>query len=81
MNILYIIVFFIVVFCAMYYFGSFLEDKEWNKGFCQKCGDCWVYFDTNSQGGDGYRCANKTCNKMIWQSYKKRKGNNNAKTE
>lgn len=43
------------------------EKKDWNKGYCPKCGAKWRYFDIDSQGGRGY-CCDK-CRKYIWISY------------
>lgn len=40
-----------------------IEKREYNNGHC-KCGGAWKYFDTDSQGGDGYYCKN--CGKVIW---------------
>ncbi len=40
-----------------------IEKREYNNGHC-KCGGVWKYFDTDSQGGDGYYCEN--CGKVIW---------------
>lgn len=47
-----------------------VSKKQWNNGKC-KCGGDWKYFDTDSQGGDGYECTN--CGKVIWQSWYKPK--------
>lgn len=38
----------------------------WNKGFCS-CGGRWINFDTDSQGGRGYKCD--TCKTSLWVSY------------
>jgi len=35
--------------------GFFLERRDWNRGQCRKCGCEWRYFDTDRQGGRGYR--------------------------
>lgn len=43
------------------------EKKEWNKGYCSECGNKWVYFDSDSQGGRGYHCPK--CDRYIWISY------------
>lgn len=34
-----------------------LEKQEWNGGRCDKCGGPWQHFDTDSQGGLGYKCG------------------------
>lgn len=63
---------FIIIFCAllvwigMVLIAVFYEHKEYNNGRC-KCGGKWKYFDTDSQGGDGYYCEN--CGKVIWISW------------
>jgi len=43
------------------------EQHEWNNGKCE-CGGLWEYFDTDSQGGRGYKCPE--CDNHIWISYK-----------
>lgn len=43
------------------------EKKQWNGGICPSCGSHYRLFDTDSQGGRGYRC-NK-CRSIIWISY------------
>lgn len=42
------------------------ERRDWNGGQCRKCGGGWEYFDTDSQGGRGYKCK---CGEHIWISY------------
>ena len=32
-----------------------LERMEWNHGICRETGEPWEYFDTDSQGGRGYK--------------------------
>ena len=41
------------------------EKKTWNKGICVKTGKLWEYFDTDSQGGSGYKSGGYSC----WISY------------
>ena len=41
------------------------EKKAWNNGTCQETGQKWKYFDTDSQGGRGYKSGE--C--VIWVSY------------
>lgn len=43
------------------------EKKKFNNGICSKCGGKWERFDTDSQGGRGYRCE---CGRYIWITYK-----------
>ncbi len=44
------------------------EAKGWNDGHCKECGTEWENFDTDSQGGRGYKCQ---CEKRhsFWASY------------
>ena len=41
------------------------ERNEWNDGICKKNGLPWIQFDTDSQGGRGYRAGDVYC----WQSW------------
>lgn len=34
------------------------EKKNWNNGYCKECGNPWIHFDTDSQGGRMYKCNN-----------------------
>lgn len=34
------------------------EKEQWNNGTCAECGEKWIRFDTDSQGGRMYRCNN-----------------------
>ena len=43
------------------------EKKDWNGGYCPRCGGKWRCFATDSQGGRGYKCDN--CNNSTWISY------------
>lgn len=45
-----------------------LEGKAWNNGACPQCGCAWQQFDTDSQGGNGYKCSNG-CNETIWITF------------
>lgn len=59
----------IVVVCVLVagsFAGWYWNTIEWNKGFCSKCNDSWEYFDTDSQGGRGYKCG---CGRHIWISW------------
>jgi hypothetical protein len=44
----------------------FIEFKRWNHGKCPICNMHWKYFDTDSQGGRGYKCS---CKRVIWISW------------
>lgn len=54
------------IFVAFYQTGRYFEKREWNGGTCPKCGKLWERFDTDSQGGRGYKCP---CPQNIWISY------------
>ena len=45
------------------------EDREWNDGFCKRCGNVWCSFDVDSSGAVGYKCF---CKRVTWQSYRTR---------
>lgn len=45
----------------------YLESKGFNGGVCPKCGHQFKHFDTDSQGGRGYRCEG--CGHITWVSY------------
>ena len=56
----------IFMFCGgiVYYFK---EKKWWNNGVCPANNQKWIYFDTDSQGGRGYKTAD---NKYVcWISW------------
>jgi predicted RNA-binding Zn-ribbon protein involved in translation (DUF1610 family) len=46
---------------------SYSEYKNWNGGVCPNCGEKLRYFDTDSQGGEGWTCDK--CNHTAWVSY------------
>ncbi len=48
----------IAIFIAL---GVVHERAVWNNGVCAKNGLAWTYFDTDSQGGRGYRAGEETC--------------------
>lgn len=43
------------------------EKKDWNKGFCPKCGGRWRCYGTTFGGDRGYDCTE--CDNGIWISY------------
>lgn len=53
----------VIVWCLAV---SVFERKVWNNGKCPKCGEHWEYFDTDSQGGRGYKCPK--CDHVLWIS-------------
>ena len=36
-------------------YGFYSEKVNWNGGVCRESGQCWEYFDSDSQGGKGYK--------------------------
>lgn len=57
----------ITAIIVWYFAVSAFERKLWNNGKCPKCGERWKNFDTDSQGGRGYKCPK--CDRTIWMSY------------
>ena len=57
---------YIVIFSAVMIFAIVMvlacvrERKIWNNGICKETGRSWVYFDTDSQGHDGYKSYDKS---------------------
>jgi tRNA(Ile2) C34 agmatinyltransferase TiaS len=49
------------------FIASYFEYKNWNGGVCPKCGRKLEYFDTDSQGGEGWTCDE--CDYTTWVSY------------
>lgn len=47
--------------------GIILEKKSFNNGICPHCNEKLRNFDTDSQGGRGYKCD---CGYQTWVSYK-----------
>ena len=43
------------------------EKKDWNNGVCAESGLPWLHFDTDSQGGRGYKDGQGN---YIWVSYR-----------
>ena len=58
----------IAAFSLLAFYARSLEKRSWNNGFC-KCGGKWIYFDTDSQGGRGYKCDVPSCQYGVWISY------------
>lgn len=56
----------VVCWIALIIFARSREAMDWNGGYCT-CGKPWRYFDTDSQGGRGYKCDD--CHQTIWISY------------
>ena len=43
---------------VLYFLHGFIAERRlWNGGVCRRCDTAWSHFDTDSQGGRGYRCA------------------------
>ena len=85
MRILYFIVIITVAAACLFLvcrLAALAEAKDWNGGYCPICGRKLRYFDTDSQGGHGWRCDG--CGYTTWVSYHKwvyrtRKANENDK--
>lgn len=60
---LWVFLLIVLPFCLL---GSRLEGWQWHGGHCSRCGSPWRYFDTDSQGGRGYKCG---CGRCIWVSW------------
>ena len=43
------------------------EKKDWNHGYCSMCGNKWIEYDMDSQGGRGYKCSSGK--HSIWITY------------
>ena len=41
-------------------YGGISERRAFNNGICKKLGLPWIYFDTDSQGGRGYKSGKYT---------------------
>ena len=65
MNIDYQMLLGLVIFLFIPLYGSISERRKYNNGICKETGKPWEYFDTDSQGGRGYKSENYT----IWISY------------
>lgn len=51
----------ILLFLVGSLFGSISERLEYNNGICKKNELQWKYFDTDSQGGRGYKAGDQIC--------------------
>ena len=56
----------LVIFFTVWVLASRSEAKQWNKGKCVVCQGDWECFDTDSQGGRGYKCG---CERRSWISF------------
>lgn len=55
----------IVMWLLLGLYGSISERREWNGGVCRQTGMPWEYFDTDSQGGRGYKSGDN----VVWVSW------------
>lgn len=62
---MWIVILLLITPVAIGVIGYIYDYIDWNRGICPKCGKEWEYFDTDSAGGRGYKCA---C-RHIWISY------------
>lgn len=58
-----------LVLIAAVLLGTLCERRAWNGGRCGRHGSRWEYFDTDSQGGRGYKCRNPPDDCCVWISY------------
>jgi len=56
---LYILVLLPFVAIVVYAYKS--EKSTWNNGICKENGLPWNHFDTDSQGGRGYKAGDRMC--------------------
>lgn len=57
------------IFIVSLYLAVCSEVKNWNGGYCPRCGKKLRHFDCDSQGGDGWCCD--ACDYTTWVSYYK----------
>ena len=57
------------IFIVSLYLAVCNEVKDWNDGYCPRCGKKLRHFDCDSQGGDGW-CYD-ACDYTAWVSYRK----------
>ncbi len=50
----------IFVFLLLTSIAWFIDILSWNRGICKENGLSWEYFDTDSQGGRGYKAGDYT---------------------
>ena len=62
-----IITILVTLFVAGVLLGIMLEKNNFNNGVCPHCNKKLKNFDTDSQGGRGYKCE---CGYHTWVSYK-----------
>lgn len=62
----------LAVICAGIVWCRTSEKKMWNGGVCQLCGSKFEYYDTDSQGGRGYKCQCEDLSNRYrcWISYR-----------
>ena len=59
-----LIILILVIGCLL---ARHYEKRDWNRGVCTCGKGWWQSFDTDSQGGRGYKCT--ACARHIWISY------------
>lgn len=64
----YVLSILIVAVIVITLIGYLTEKRKFNNGKCKCCGEKLELFDTDSQGGRGYKCPK--CNTYLWISYK-----------
>lgn len=58
----------IVIMIIIFVWAFDSEKRQWNNGVCPHCHSTWKRFDTDSQGGRGYKCACPR-RRYIWISW------------
>lgn len=57
------------IFIVALRLAAHAEAKDWNGGYCPRCGKKLRHFGCDSQGGDGWCCD--ACDYTTWVSYHK----------
>lgn len=75
MAIRYLMISIIVISYIMICIIAYIREKRnFNNGKCVCCGERLELFDTDSQGGRGYKCTK--CGRYLWISYRVDKNTN-----
>ena len=61
-----LLLFLLGIFLLTIAWAAYRESTWWNNGLCPRCQKRWKHFDTDSQGGRGYKCKN---GHYTWISY------------
>lgn len=58
----------LAVLAGLFFYGRYIEKRNWNKGACSCGKGFWLSFDVASDGSIGYRCSDG-CGRYIWISH------------